>query len=173
MRLDADDWLDSHAIEILSNTLEKNKRIGMVFPDYYEVNSNGKITKLVRRHNFKKVKLYDQPAHGACTMIKKEFLKKIGGYNEKINCQDGYDLWVRFIEKYKVTNINLPLFYYRKHSSSLTRNEDKILKTRSKITNEIIKNKKIILKKAIAIIPVRGLKINPKSYVLKKLKTSI
>ena len=44
----ADDWLDSHAIEILSNTLEKNKRIGMVFPDYYEVNSNGKITKLVR-----------------------------------------------------------------------------------------------------------------------------
>tara|TARA_B100001059_G_scaffold88128_2_gene86648 strand:+ start:15861 stop:17204 length:1344 start_codon:yes stop_codon:yes gene_type:complete len=171
MRLDADDWLDSHAIEILSNTLEKNKRIGLVFPDYYEVNSNGKITKLVRRHNFKKVKLYDQPAHGACTMIKKEFLKKIGGYNEKINCQDGYDLWVRFIEKYKVTNINLPLFYYRKHSSSLTRNEDKILKTRSKITNEIIKNKKIILKKAIAIIPVRGLKINPKSYVLKKLKT--
>ena len=77
MRLDADDWLDSHAIEILSNTLEKNKRIGLVFPDYYEVNSNGKITKLVRRHNFKKVKLYDQPAHGACTMIKKEFLKKI------------------------------------------------------------------------------------------------
>ena len=77
MRLDADDWLDSHAIEILSNTLE-NKRIGyLVFPDY-EVNSNGKITKLVRRHNFKKVKLYDQPAHGACTMIKKEFLKKIG-----------------------------------------------------------------------------------------------
>ena len=57
MRLDADDWLDSHAIEILSNTLEKNKRIGLVFPDYYEVNSNGKITKLVRRHNFKKVKL--------------------------------------------------------------------------------------------------------------------
>ena len=31
----------------------------MVFPDYYEVNSNGKITKLVRRHNFKKVKLYN------------------------------------------------------------------------------------------------------------------
>ena len=26
MRLDADDWLDSHAIEILSNTLEKNKK---------------------------------------------------------------------------------------------------------------------------------------------------
>ena len=41
MRLDADDWLDSHAIEILFNTLEKNKKLGMVFPDYYEVDSKG------------------------------------------------------------------------------------------------------------------------------------
>ena len=171
MRLDADDWLDIHAIEILFNTLEKNKKIGMVFPDYYEVDSKGNTKKLVRRHNFEKVKLHDQPAHGACTMIRKDFLLKIGGYNEKIKRQDGYDLWVRFIEKYKVKNINLPLFYYRQHSASLTVNENKILKTRSQITKEVIKRKKIKLKKSLAIIPVRGFEINPNTIVMKKLKS--
>ena len=171
MRLDADDWLDSHALEILSSSLEKNKNVGLVFPDYYEVNFNGDIKKLVRRHNFDKVKLYDQPAHGACTMIRKDFILNIGGYNEKINRQDGYDLWVRFVEKYKVKNINLPLFYYRKHAGSLTTNENRILKTRSQIVKEAIKRKKISLKKALAIIPVRGIEINPDTIVLKKLKS--
>ncbi len=171
MRLDADDWLDSHAIEILFSTLEKNKKIGMVFPDYYEVDSKGNTKKLVRRHNFEKVKLYDQPAHGACTMIRKDFLLKIGGYNEKIKRQDGFDLWVRFIEKYKVKNINLPLFYYRQHSASLTANENKLLKTRSQIIKEAIKRKKIKLKKSLAIIPVRGFEINPNTIVMKKLKS--
>ena len=72
MRLDSDDWLDPHALEIMSNILERDKRISLVFPDYYEVDKNGKILRQMRRHNFKKVKLFDQPAHGACTMIRKE-----------------------------------------------------------------------------------------------------
>ena len=62
MRLDSDDWLDPHALEIMSNILERDKRISLVFPDYYEVDKNGKILRQMRRHNFKKVKLFDQPA---------------------------------------------------------------------------------------------------------------
>ena len=98
MRLDADDWLDTHALEILYKSIEKNKKIGLVFPDYYEVDVQGKIINLVRRHDFKKVTLRDQAAHGACTLIRKEFLEKIGGYNASFSCQDGYDLWIKFIE---------------------------------------------------------------------------
>ena len=64
MRLDADDWLDVNALQIMSNYLEKNKKIGLVFPDYFEVDEKGNIINLVRRHDFKKVKLLDKPAHG-------------------------------------------------------------------------------------------------------------
>ena len=71
MRLDADDWLDRNALQIMSNYLEKNNNIGLVFPDYFEVDEKGDIINLVRRHDFKKVKLLDKPAHGACTMIRK------------------------------------------------------------------------------------------------------
>ena len=111
LRLDADDWLDPHALEIMSSILEKNPKIGLVFPDYYLVNIHGEILESVRRHNFKKVKLLDQPAHGACTMVRKENLIDIGGYDEEFNCQDGYYLWLQFIKKYKVRNVNLPLFF--------------------------------------------------------------
>ena len=133
MRLDADDWLDVNALQIMSNYLEKNKKIGLVFPDYFEVDEKGNIINLVRRHDFKKVKLLDKPAHGACTMIRKECLTKIGGYSEQFDRQDGYYLWVKFIQRYGVMNINLPLFFYRQHNASLTKNEEKIIKTRSDI----------------------------------------
>lgn len=170
MRLDADDWLDYHALEILSDKLEKNPKIGLVFPDYFEVDETGEIIELVRRHDFKKVKLLDQPAHGACSMIRKECLKRIGGYNEDFSCQDGYYIWVKIIEKFEIANVNLPLFYYRQHKGSLSKNEERILKTRSEIIKRSIESKKITNKSALAIIPIRGLQINPDSIVLKKLR---
>ena len=168
MRLDSDDWLDPHALEIMSNVLERDKKISLVFPDYYEVDKNGKILGQIRRHDFKKVKLLDQPAHGACTMIRKENLIDIGGYDEEFSCQDGYYLWLKFIKRYFVKNINLPLFYYRQHEKSLTQDNKKILSNRSKIISKLQskKNKKNIL----SILPIRGLELNPNSLVLKKFK---
>ncbi len=169
IRLDADDWLDQRALEILSNALEKNNKAGLVFPDYYEVDEVGNIIKQIRRHDFKKVTLLDQPAHGACTMIRKSYLNDVGNYNEILTSQDGYDLWLKFIKKYKIININLPLFFYRQHKKSLSKNEDRILSSRSLVFNENNKNKNFN-KKSIAIIPVRGFEENPNSIVLKKLK---
>ena len=45
---------------------------------------------------------------------------------------------VKISEKYQIHNINLPLFYYRKHPVSLTTNSQKILKNRTKIFLRII-----------------------------------
>ena len=89
------------------------------------------------------MKLLDQPAHGACHG-RKENLIDIGGYDEEFNCQDGYYLWLQFIKKYKVGNVNLPLFFYRQHKSSLSKNTEKILLNRSKIIRNFteITNKK-------------------------------
>ena len=169
IRLDADDWLDIRALEILVNAIKKDNEIGLVFPDYYEVDEEGEIINIIRRHDFSKVTLHDQAAHGACTLIRKSFLQKMGGYDKTFFCQDGYDLWIKFIDKYKIKNINLPLFYYRQHTNSLSKNFDKIIKTRSEIIKKKLKKKKKYNNKAIAIISVRGLKINPKSYVMTKI----
>lgn len=157
IRLDADDFLEENALEIMTSILESDEELGLVFPDYYYVNKDGEVTGQEIRHNFdKEVSLLDQPAHGACTMIRLDFLKKLGGYNESFTCQDGYDLWIKFIMHYKVTNVNIPLFSYRRHGSNLTSNEDKILETRKKIKDTFIDHYNLKTPSTIAIIPVRS-----------------
>ncbi|WKV10960.1 glycosyltransferase [Marivirga harenae] len=156
MRLDADDFLEKTALEKMSLALEKDARLGLVFPDYYYVDADGNRTGLEQRHNFEKeVSLYDQPAHGACTMIRLEFLKSLGGYNESFTCQDGYDLWIKFITHHKVSNINEPLFSYRRHGQNLTTNEDKILKTRKQIKSVFV-DENFKSPSTLGIIPVRN-----------------
>ena len=156
VRLDADDYFSPNALELLLEKLESDSMLGMVFPDYFIVDNQGEVLERQKRHDFdNEVKLFDQAAHGACTMIRVQFLREIGGYDESFSCQDGYELWVKFTSKFKVSNINEPLFYYRKHGKNLTSNEDKILDTRANINSKYVKkfNKEI---KSVAIIPVRG-----------------
>jgi|TARA_B110000037_G_scaffold210026_1_gene259832 glycosyltransferase involved in cell wall biosynthesis len=165
VRLDADDWLKSDALKEMFKAIEINNKIAMVFPDYYEVDIYGRIISRFVRHNFKKVNLKDQPAHGACSLIRLSILKKIGGYDEKFMCQDGYYIWMKLL-KYDVKNINKPLFYYRKHGSNLTSNISFINKTKTKILDYINRKSK---KKAIAILAFRGSQINRYSFMMKKL----
>lgn len=156
IRLDADDYFHQDALKVLSSRLESDNELGMVFGDYYIVNQNGDVLSEEKRHDFdQEVKLFDQPAHGACTMIRTKYLNQVGGYNESYNCQDGYELWVKFISNFKVTNVNSPVFYYRQHGNNLTSREDRILDTRAKINAHFIKERKHDTS-TLAIIPVRG-----------------
>jgi len=166
MRLDADDWLDPHALELLSNVLERNSSVGLVFPDYYLVNEEGHVTEQVRRHDFVDVTLLDQPAHGACTMIRCDCLREIGGYDERYSCQDGYYLWIRMIEDFEVRNVNLPLFFYRQHGDSLSKNEERILSTRSEIIRNMVQRKSSKLR-VLAVVAVRGPSFDKSSKSLK------
>lgn len=155
VRLDADDYFHPRALELLSAELDADEKLGLVFPDYYYVDESGQITEEFKRHDFSSdVSLLDQAAHGACTMIRTEYLRKLGGYNESFSCQDGYELWVKFIAHYRVANVGQPLFYYRRHSSNLTRNESRILSTRAKI-NEVYSNDRFGSLRSVCIIPVR------------------
>jgi len=168
VRLDADDYFDDNALQILSSALERNPDVGMVFPDYFEVDVDGNIQEMVRRHNFDEVTVFDQPAHGACTMIRTECLKGLGGYDEEYRCQDGFDLWVRLIGKHKVKNVNLPMFYYRQHGASLTRNEERLLSTRNRILEKSRELRPESTTSA-AIIPIRGVITDPHSLALQEL----
>ena len=166
LRLDADDWLDKNAIEIMVNKLDKNRDRELIFPDYYEVDGNGNILYTIRRYDFENVKLYDAPAHGACTLFRTKTLILNGGYDENFTCQDGVDIWLRFYKKFKIMNINIPLFYYRRHGSNLTENKKKILENKNKI---FFKNNYNSKKKIIAFLPVRGEKYEKFTQIFAKL----
>ncbi|MEO7800530.1 MAG: glycosyltransferase, partial [Ginsengibacter sp.] len=165
IRLDADDYFHPKALELLSAAMENDPELGLIFPDYYLIDAEGSITEEFKRHDFDSaVSLPDQAAHGACTMIRTEFLKNLGGYNESFSCQDGYDIWIKFIAHHKISNINEPLFYYRRHGNNLTRNETKILSTRAKI-NKLHSHNRFGRLDTVCIIPVRD-----ESLALKQLR---
>ena len=156
MRLDADDYLDHNALLVMSSLLDQNPELGMVFPDYYLVDEANNILGLEKRHDFtKEVELLDQPAHGACTMIRRESLLELDGYSEDYTCQDGYELWIKFIKSFPVRNVGTALFYYRRHGANLTGNEDKILTTRAKIKDDFLGEENDHAN-TLAILPIRG-----------------
>ena len=138
VRLDADDFLNENALLLMVKELESNEEIGLVFSDYYLVDKLGTIITEEKRHDFKKVSLFDQPAHGACTMIRKSVLKEVGGYSKEFSRQDGYELWIKISKYKKVSNINLPLFNYRKHGENLTEDKEKLYATRHKIIKKYL-----------------------------------
>lgn len=156
VRVDADDFLEENMLLVLSNVLDTKPDIGLVYPDYYNVDQYGRIIELVRRKKIaEEVELLDLPAHGACTMIRKEILQLLGGYDESFKCQDGYDLWLRATRQHKPYNVNIPLFYYRQHATSLTRNEAKILETRREIKKKFVDTFHEGIRPAVlAVIPV-------------------
>lgn len=169
MRLDADDFLEPSAVAIMVALLEADDSLGLVFPDYYYVDAAGNVTGQERRHHFDdEVTLYDQPAHGACTMVRLEFLKALGGYDESFSCQDGYELWIKFTAFHKVTNISRPLFSYRRHGNNLTTNEKRILDTRKEIKRKFVE-KYLSKLKTLAIIPVRSKLIKGENWPLVKV----
>ena len=170
LRLDADDYLEPNAIELMVDKLDKNKDLALVFPDYTLVDKFGNKIRKIKRHNFDyEVKLFDQPAHGACTMIRLNILKELGGYDEEFDRQDGYSLWLKVIGNYKVKNINKSLFYYRQHSTNLTNNESKLLKIRSKIKSKAVKSHNFKKSNVLTIIPVRGNSFDSNSQPLRKI----
>ena len=88
-------------------------------------------------------------------MIRVNFLKALEGYDESFTCQDGYELWVKFVGNYKVTNINKTLFSYRRHNNNLTNNEARILGTRIKIKEKYVNKENLSLPNTAGVIALR------------------
>jgi len=105
-----------------------------VLPGYFTVNKDGHQPNYVCRfESIQKLSAKDKEPHGACTMIRTDKLKLVGGYNEKLDCQDGLDLWEKFKNKYKIASLPTALFYYRQHDNNLTKSVDKIENARNVI----------------------------------------
>lgn len=155
VRVDADDKVAVDMLSLLVEKIEADPEICLVFPDYYLMDESGCVFAEEKRHDFDDVSLYDQPAHGACTLIRVQTLEELNGYSIDFKCQDGYDLWIRMIQRGKVANVSKPLFYYRQHDKSLTRDRRNILKTRASIIKKYANNLIPRGSRHVAILPIR------------------
>lgn len=157
VRLDADDWFDESALLLMVSKLENSPKAGLVYGNYYYTDENGEIIGIENRHILGEEDSSGQlPPHGACTLFRTRSLKSSGGYSESVNAQDGWDLWFKLSKKIGAVNLRAPIFFYRQHGSSMSRDENRLLNARAKIfdnfANKLDGN---YIPKVLAVIPVK------------------
>ncbi len=161
IRLDADDYLDQNALTLMVNKIEKDSNIALVYSDYYLIDEKKNVLSLEKQLSREKNYMEHKPVLGACCLIRKSSIFSVNLYDERFNRQDGYDLWYKLIKNFKFAHIPLPLFFYRRHSKNLTKNKNKLFKTRTKILRKFSQKKQEIKKLTIScVIPVRGKNID-------------
>lgn len=156
LRVDADDVVDENMLLVLGNYLDRNTDTAMVFPDYFLMDDGGGIIGQERRQPiYHSNHLLDMPANGACTMIRKSILSRVGGYREDLKAQDGFDIWSRISKNYKCSNVNLPLFYYRRHGANITEDVIRVVNARREIKRNISIKQVNRFRPITAVIPCR------------------
>ncbi len=117
IRVDSDDYVNRDFVSILLKFANLNPDIDAFACDYYLVDDNEKI---IKRMNCLKKPI-------ACGILfKTHHLIEIGLYDENFLINEEKDLRIRFKNKYSIDRISLPLYRYRQHENSLTK--DKIKK---------------------------------------------
>lgn len=157
MRLDADDWLDEGALLLMISKIEACPDIGLVYGNYFYANAEGEVLGMERRHRLgTEDKVGHLPPHGACTLFRTRALKAVGGYSEDINAQDGWELWYKLCNRVGAVSMDMPVFYYRQHATSLSRDHQRLLTARMRIFAQIGNGLEGGYKPScVAVIPVR------------------
>jgi len=125
--LDADDYIHHDLLKIQSLYLEENHQLDAVSIDYYLVDE--------KENNREWIKSEDKPI--ACgIMFRKDLLIEIGLYDEQFRAREEEDLRIRFLQKFSIYPIPLPLYRYRRHDKNLTSDYQAMEKAASQLKNK-------------------------------------
>lgn len=153
LRLDADDLLHKHCIEIMMSKVRSEEEAPhFIFSNYFYINNKGVLlgTELIESENGK-YNAISIPPHGACCLIKRNLFTKYGFYDEEINRQDGHELWIKVLKNnLNYAHIDLPLWFYRKHGESLSSKNSLLYRDRKILKQKLNNNQERI----IAFIPI-------------------
>lgn len=127
-RIDADDIAHKNRIRIQNDFLDNNPNISIVGSWARLINEEGKITGTIKtsitNKEISNELLFKNQIIHPSVMIRKSVFDEYGTYNEKILRSQDYDLWLRLRKKVEFHNIDQFLLDYRKHSSSITQNNN-------------------------------------------------
>ena len=119
VRVDSDDYVNRDFLYTLHMFLSSNKNMDAVCCDYYLVDDKEKI--IARKNSLK------HPI-GCGILFRIENLIKLGLYDESFLVHEDQDLRLRFLKKYKIYRIEVPLYRYRKHETNITNNKNNMRK---------------------------------------------
>ena len=170
VRLDADDYFDENILLVQSHFLDSNPHIHMVFADYYRVDLHGTILEHVRLPKIHdEVTLLDRSPLAAGAMYRRACFDALGGYDESLKYQEDYDFWIRFIDRFNVYNLNLPLMYYRQHERSMSRNFAARMDARRQVKRRFVEGKELEAGRNLVVIPAMARTIDGQKLPLMRI----
>lgn len=152
VRVDADDFVSNQFLNFLVFYMEDNKNAFCVSCDYTLVDNN--------ENKIKRITYQNEPV--SCgVMYRKDLLIELGMYNKKFKHREEEELRARLGSLYKIHNLNISLYRYRKHGTNKTTQTDMMTLFKKKLDNEYKVRKKNfstknLLDYVVVIIPARG-----------------
>jgi glycosyltransferase involved in cell wall biosynthesis len=116
VRVDADDYVNARFLSLLHMWLTENPEIDAVACDYLLVDNNEEV---ISRESV------DEHPIACGIMFRMNQLTDIGAYDEEFLLHEDLEFRFRFLMRYTISRIPLPLYRYRRHESNMTNDLDR------------------------------------------------
>ena len=126
--LSADDWFDTENVERKVSHFYKNAEVGVLFSNGWIYNQLDNTLVLNDASNFKKGNIYKELlTQPDCifyvgVMYRREIIEKVGKWDESLIIEDT-DMYIRLGLVSKFDYLTVPLVYYRRTSTSASKNK--------------------------------------------------
>jgi glycosyltransferase involved in cell wall biosynthesis len=126
--LDSDDeWLPEKLDKQVKVLQSESPEVGVVYSNLCYIDENGKsMNKLLNRK--KEGYIYEDllgrnyVGTPSTLLIRKECFHRVGLFDDLLNAQEDWDMWIRIAKYYRFALIKVPLVKYRKHSDQISKN---------------------------------------------------
>ena len=127
--LDSDDkWLPEKLDKQIKILQDGSPELGVVYSNSCYIDESGKnINKLPKPKKLEGY-IYEDLLGGnyvgtpSTVLIRKECFQQVGLFDDLLNAQADWDMWIRIAKYYRFTLIKTPLVRYRLHSNQLSKN---------------------------------------------------
>lgn len=127
VRVDSDDYVNAEFLSLLHLFLRDNLYMDAVACDYLMVDDREEV--LARKN------CAEEPI--ACgIMFRTEQLIDIGLYDESFLLHEEKDLRYRFLQKYTIHRLELPLYRYRRHDNNITNDAEAMARHMTNLINK-------------------------------------
>lgn len=115
VRVDADDYVSANFVLFLYTFLAQNPDMDAIACDYWLTDD---------QENYLERKNCLETPIGCGIMFRTEQLIGVGLYDEDFLLYEEQDLRIRFLKKYKIERLPIPLYRYRRHENNMTNNSE-------------------------------------------------
>ena len=127
---DDDEWVENKLELQLKVAVAENA--SLVYCSYYSIGKNGEIT--IKHPNMKYIKgdtdyqkllCFNYVGSTSFPLIRADALRKVNGFNEKLQSSQDHEVWLKIAKHYKIAFIDTPLVKYYYSEIAITRFTEK------------------------------------------------